>query len=76
MSRLFFFFLALPGVALAQAPVPAEVRLAQASFREYLELLSLPNDLCLRRNAGGELTNTRLHSLAEALSVHRLDRRG
>src|SRR5713226_4795331 len=44
MSRLFFFFLALPGVALAQAPVPAEVRLAQASFHEYLELLSLPND--------------------------------
>jgi acetylornithine deacetylase/succinyl-diaminopimelate desuccinylase-like protein len=44
MSRLFFLFLALPGVALAQAPVPAEVRLAQGSFHEYLELLSLPND--------------------------------
>ncbi len=28
----------------AQAPVPNEVRLAQASFREYLEFLSLPSD--------------------------------
>src|SRR5712691_6269923 len=42
MSRLLFFFIALP--ALAQAPVPAEVRLAQASFHEYLEFLSLPSD--------------------------------
>jgi len=28
----------------AQAPVPNEVRLAQASFREYFEFLSLPSD--------------------------------
>ena len=42
MSRLLFFFIALP--ALAQAPVPAEVRLAQGTFREYFEFLSLPSD--------------------------------
>jgi acetylornithine deacetylase/succinyl-diaminopimelate desuccinylase-like protein len=46
MLRLCLCFLAVPAIALAQAPISQQnaERLAQASFREYFELLSLPND--------------------------------
>src|ERR1043165_3726484 len=40
--RLALLLLAFPALAFAQ--VPAEVKLAQASFHEYLELLAIPND--------------------------------
>lgn len=45
MLRLCLLFLAVPAVALAQ-PISHEAvqKLAQGSFREYLELLALPND--------------------------------
>jgi acetylornithine deacetylase/succinyl-diaminopimelate desuccinylase-like protein len=48
MLRLCLFLLVVPAVALAQAQEPISPqtaqKLAQATFREYLELLSLPND--------------------------------
>ena len=46
MLRLCLCFLAVPALAWAQAPISQEAaqKLAQGSFREYLELLSLPND--------------------------------
>jgi acetylornithine deacetylase/succinyl-diaminopimelate desuccinylase-like protein len=46
MLRLCLFLLAFPAIALAQAPISQEAaqKLAQGTFREYLELLSLPND--------------------------------
>jgi acetylornithine deacetylase/succinyl-diaminopimelate desuccinylase-like protein len=42
MLRLWLLLLALPALSLAQ--IPAEVKLAQGTFREYLEFLALPND--------------------------------
>src|ERR1700704_928652 len=50
MTRLPLFLLALPALALAQAPLSPDLsheaaqKLAQGTFREYLELLALPND--------------------------------
>ncbi|MBC7977776.1 MAG: M20/M25/M40 family metallo-hydrolase [Myxococcales bacterium] len=48
MLRLCLFLLVVPALAWAQAPEPLSPqiaqKLAQATFREYLELLSLPND--------------------------------
>lgn len=46
MLRLCLFLLAVPAIALAQEPISHEAaqKLAQATFREYLELLALPND--------------------------------
>src|SRR5216110_684553 len=44
MQRLLLLLLLVPAFSLAQAPVSTEVRLAQTSFHEYLELLSMPND--------------------------------
>ena len=46
MLRLCLFFLAIPAIALAQAPMSQQAaqKLAQGTFRDYLELLSLPND--------------------------------
>src|SRR4051812_3965075 len=46
MRRLLLCLFALPSLAFAQEPisVPAAQKLAQGTFREYLELLALPND--------------------------------
>jgi acetylornithine deacetylase/succinyl-diaminopimelate desuccinylase-like protein len=46
MRRLLFCLLAFPAFAFAQEPlsVPAAQKLAQGTFREYLELLALPSD--------------------------------
>ena len=43
---IFFAVLAIPAIARAQGPVSPEAaqKLAQGTFREYLELLSLPSD--------------------------------
>jgi acetylornithine deacetylase/succinyl-diaminopimelate desuccinylase-like protein len=42
MPRLLLLLVLVPGFALAQ--IPTEVKLAQGTFHEYLELLSIPND--------------------------------
>jgi acetylornithine deacetylase/succinyl-diaminopimelate desuccinylase-like protein len=46
MLRFCLCFLAFPAIALAQKPISPEAaqKLAQSTFREYLELLSLPDD--------------------------------
>ena len=46
MFRLSLILLAIPALALAQEPISQQAaqKLAQATFREYLELLALPND--------------------------------
>jgi len=46
MLRLGLLLLVVPAVALAQGPISPQAaqKLAQGSFREYLELLSVPND--------------------------------
>jgi len=46
MFRLSLILLAIPALALAQAPISQQAaqKLAQATFGEYLELLALPND--------------------------------
>jgi acetylornithine deacetylase/succinyl-diaminopimelate desuccinylase-like protein len=46
MLRLCLLFVAVPAIASAQAPLSQQTaqKLAQGSFREYLELLAIPDD--------------------------------
>jgi acetylornithine deacetylase/succinyl-diaminopimelate desuccinylase-like protein len=46
MLRLCLLLVTIPAIALAQEPISQQAaqKLAQGTFREYLELLSLPND--------------------------------
>jgi acetylornithine deacetylase/succinyl-diaminopimelate desuccinylase-like protein len=57
MFRLLFLLLALPAFAFAQEPLSTQAaqKLAQGTFREYLELLAMPNDAVVPADIQGNV---------------------